>query len=168
MSSEGPFQDKLIYDPVVVEHLQLDGMTSDLVAQPVHVYSSSFFLSSFYQCFCWTIRISKNVKEVFYGRNTTLERKFKQMVDYESMQGASLPLPCPKPRSCSLFFTQQAHMSPKEVIGPSPKGVIQSGEYTHYGPCEAFPLPRGKHTFSLNSTVSGAEVPHKQHPSLSA
>ena len=51
--------------PVMVEYLQLDRMTSGLVAQPTHVYDSNFFLSSLYQCFCWIIRISKHVSQVF-------------------------------------------------------------------------------------------------------
>lgn len=50
--------------PMVAEHLQLDWMTSALIAQPTHVYDSNF-ISSFYQCFCWTTKISKHVTEVF-------------------------------------------------------------------------------------------------------
>lgn len=47
--------------PMVAEHLQLDWMTSGLIAQPTHVYNN--FISSFYQCFCWTIEISKHITE---------------------------------------------------------------------------------------------------------
>lgn len=50
---------------MVVVHLQFNRMTSGPIAQPSHVYDSNFFLSSFYQCFCWTIRVSKHITKVF-------------------------------------------------------------------------------------------------------
>lgn len=51
--------------PMVAEHLQLGWMTLGLIAQPTHVHNSNFFISSFYQCFCWTTEISKHITEVF-------------------------------------------------------------------------------------------------------
>lgn len=151
------------HTPTVGEHLQLDSMTSGLVAQPAHIYNSSFFLSSFYQCFCWTIRISKSS----YGRNTILKRKLKQNTDYESMQRVALPLPFSTPASCPLCFTQEAHGDPKGGEQPLSCRAIQSGEYACYSLWGTFLLPWGKHSSSLTFTLSCAQMQYKRHPSLS-